>query len=703
MTPRDIPQSDQLVEFEDLSPEIARSVDETADCFEHQLYTQGRPQIESFLGSFNEPERSVLLRELLFLELETYLLRETVADHQMYLQRFPNHGLVVNEAFNATFPSNARAEPVIEGSLPNIPNYRILRQIGEGGMGTVYEAIHVSLATRVALKVMRKDLARNLEAEADFEREMRVIGTLSHPNVVAARDAGKSKGQLYLVMEYVEGLDLWGILRRLGPLPVADVCEVARRVALALEAAHQHSLVHRDIKPRNVLLGRVPSSREEVEVKVADFGLAALRGYTRQEGVLMSTKRVVGTLPFMAPEQFSEKDSDIRSDIYSLGCTCYCLLLGRPPFSRPRYRNREEIMKAHHDAPIPSLRVLRPDVSDELEAAIRKMLAKNPQDRFQGPAELAEILLPFANRHDLAALLNRAEASPSPAEAAQDFVPHVHSAAEKPVERATPLELSETDSFVSEYRSTVSQNGLSGTPEVFAPQSHKLPKPPKHKQQAASRRLSRGRLLLTLVAVLGMLIVALTVVFREPAPVDLLSSLDLQNTGVEGEWRYDDGTLISPDTPYARCPLECSIPAEYELVIEAERVSGGRLAIGLFWRGRQIPVVVDAAFAVVEVRVHVDLSVTIDSEDLSHDRARESSPAEDFGFHGGQPLSYTCIVSKKGILVAYENEIRFLLRSDQKPPPFDSEWETGDGSVLFLGTHNSVFRFRRIVLTPRSG
>jgi serine/threonine protein kinase len=691
MTPRDMPQSDQLVGFEDLSPEMARNIDETADCFEHQLYTQGRPQIESFLGGFHEPERSILLRELLLLELETYLSRGAFADHQAYLRRFPNHRLVVNEVFNAIFPSNAPAEPVIEGSWPNIPNYRILRQIGQGGMGTVYEAIHVSLATRVALKVMRKDLARNLEAEADFEREMRVIGTLAHPNVVAARDAGKSEGQRYLVMEYVEGLDLLGILQRLGPLPVCDVCEVTRRVAFALEGARQHNLVHRDIKPKNVLLGRVPSNAEEVEVKVADFGLAALRGYTLQEDVATSTKRVVGTFSFMAPEQFWEHESDIRSDIYSLGCTCYCLLLGRPPFSRPRYQNSDEIMKAHRDAPIPPVRVLRPDVSDELETAIQKMLAKKPQDRFQSPAELAESLLPFANRHDLPALLSRAEASPSPAEAAQDFVPHVHTAPKKPVERAAALELSETDSFVLEDRSTVSEGRFSGATEEACQQSHKPPKTPEHKQQAFSNRLSTGYLLLTLVAVLGVVVVALAVVFRKPAPIDLLSSLNLQSTGVEGDWTYDDRTLISPNVPYARCPLECSVPAQYELVIEAERVSGGRLVIGLFWRGRQIPVVVDAAFAVM------------DSEDLPHEQAHKSSTTEDFGFHGGQPLTYTCIVSRKGILVAYENEIRFLFRSDRGPLPLDTEWQTGDGTVLFLGTHNSVFRFRKIVLTPRRG
>ena len=122
----------------------------------------------SFLSGFVEPEQSILLRELLLLELETYLSRETIADRNVYLQRFPGHAHVVNAAFEIVFPGSTPTEPVIENARPQIPNYQILRPIGQGGMGTVYEAIHVNLASPVALKVMHRDLARNLEAEADF-------------------------------------------------------------------------------------------------------------------------------------------------------------------------------------------------------------------------------------------------------------------------------------------------------------------------------------------------------------------------------------------------------------------------------------------------------------------------------------------------------------------------------------------------------
>ena len=235
---------------------------------------------------------------------------------------------------------------------------------------------------------------------------MKVIGSLSHPNIVLARDAGRSDGQRYLVMEYIEGLDLLGILQRTGPLPLGDVCEIARRVALALDCAHQRKLVHRDIKPKNILLGRVSPNSEEVEVKVADFGLAVLRGYTSREDVSSpQRKRVAGTLAYMAPEQFWDQCSDIRSDIYSLGCTCYCLLLGKPPFSRPQYQTPEEIITAHRDVPVSSVQKLRPDVSDALDCAILKMLAKRPEDRFQTPKEVAELLIQFSAGHNLQSLL----------------------------------------------------------------------------------------------------------------------------------------------------------------------------------------------------------------------------------------------------------------------------------------------------------
>ncbi|GAG47604.1 unnamed protein product, partial [marine sediment metagenome] len=227
----------------------------------------------------------------------------------------------------------------------------------------VYKALQTKLRRTVALKVLPKNRLNDRRAVARFEREMAAVGQLDHPNIVRALHAGEHEGNSYLVMEYVAGLDLSELVRRLGPLPVADACELARQAAMGLQYAHENGLVHRDIKPSNLMLA------SDGQVKVLDLGLALLQQDQPAEEEVTGSGQAMGTADYIAPEQASDSHNvDIRADIYSLGCTLYKLLCGRAPFTDPKYRSTFEKMTAHVREPVPPIRQLRGEVSEELAA-----------------------------------------------------------------------------------------------------------------------------------------------------------------------------------------------------------------------------------------------------------------------------------------------------------------------------------------------
>ena len=295
--------------------------------------------------------------------------------------------------------------------------YQVLEELGHGGMGRVYKALQTKLDRVVALKVLPRGRLRDQQAIARFEREMKAIGRLDHPNIVQAYDAREIDGMPVLVMEFVDGLDLSELVHRVGPLPVAEACELVRQTALALQYAHEHGLVHRDIKPSNIMLAR------SGEVKLLDLGLA--RFYAEGAGILRSadlpagldneemtsTDQAMGTADYMAPEQVSDSRTvDIRADIYALGCTFYKLLSGRVPFSGPKYRSTLEKLNAQVREQPPFIRTLAPQVPEKLAAILDRLLAKDPDDRFAGPADVAEALAPWSKGAKLPRLLRRAEA-----------------------------------------------------------------------------------------------------------------------------------------------------------------------------------------------------------------------------------------------------------------------------------------------------
>lgn len=272
-----------------------------------------------------------------------------------------------------------------------------------GGMGTVYKAFHTKLKRVAALKMLPAERMQDEQAVARFEREMEAVGKLVHPNIVLAHDAGEYDGRHFLAMEYVEGIDLAGLLRRQSPLPIADACEIIRQAAMGLQHAHENGLVHRDIKPSNLML------TPDGTVKILDLGLALLPETGDAARELTGTGQAMGTLDYMAPEQGGDShDVDIRADIYSLGATLYKLLCGEAIYGGARYETPVQKWRALAMEEPPPIQARREDLGDELASVVRKMVAKNPDERYATPADVVAAITPFAAGGDLTKLLAEA-------------------------------------------------------------------------------------------------------------------------------------------------------------------------------------------------------------------------------------------------------------------------------------------------------
>ena len=276
-------------------------------------------------------------------------------------------------------PADGTPQPDLAGR--RLGDYQLLRRLGRGAMADVYLAEQISLRRQVAFKVLRSDLAGDGSYVQRFHHEAMAAASLVHANIVQIHEVGQAGGVHFIAQEYVAGQNLGELIRRSGPVDVKLAVAVMRQVAAALVKAAEQGIVHRDIKPENIMLARTG------EVKVADFGLARVLG---PEGVdLTQIGITMGTPLYMSPEQIEGQRLDPRSDIYSLGVTCYHMLSGRPPYTGD---TSLAVAVQHLNSPAARLETLRPDLPSGLARIVHKMLNKKPEDRYKGARELLQDL-----------------------------------------------------------------------------------------------------------------------------------------------------------------------------------------------------------------------------------------------------------------------------------------------------------------------
>ena len=280
----------------------------------------------------------------------------------------------------------------IPDELASHPRYEVTGFLGKGGMGSVFKATHRVMNRTVAIKAIRPSVLSDPTVAERFRREIRVTARISHPNVVAAFDAEQVGAFLVLAMEYVEGESLDRVVRK-GLPPIPAVAVWLAQAASGLGHAHELGIIHRDIKPQNLMV--TPAGR----LKILDFGLAVLgAGYVAPDDPenrsLTETDMIMGTPDYLSPEQVQgSREVDHRADLYSLGCTAYFLLIGRPPFSKGTVWSK---LRQHLDAEPTPVHEIRPEVPVELSEAVSKLLAKAPEHRFQRADVLAEEFSRFA-------------------------------------------------------------------------------------------------------------------------------------------------------------------------------------------------------------------------------------------------------------------------------------------------------------------
>lgn len=257
--------------------------------------------------------------------------------------------------------------------------YQIIKSIGEGGMANVYLAYDTILDRDVAVKVLRGDLSNDEKFVRRFQREALNASSLSHPNIVEVYDVGEDNGQYFIVMEYIEGKNLKDLLKKRGKLTTSEVVDIMSQIADGLSVAHDSYIIHRDIKPQNIMI------LENGLVKITDFGIAMAMNATQ----LTQTNSVMGSVHYLPPEQASGKGSTLKSDIYSMGILMYELLTGKLPY---RGDNAVEIALKHLKEPLPSIREELPDLPQSVENIILKSAAKNPKNRYNDAREMYEDL-----------------------------------------------------------------------------------------------------------------------------------------------------------------------------------------------------------------------------------------------------------------------------------------------------------------------
>jgi serine/threonine protein kinase len=300
-----------------------------------------------------------------------------------------------NPIYAETFPVGLTSQELayaLRGEM--LDHFHLQEMIGGGGMGIVFRARDTTLDRNVAVKVIASPRVQTEDLQRRYLIEAQSTARLDHPNIAGVHFIGHARGLPYIVFEYIDGVNLRQLVRQKGPLLLSEALSYTYQIAHALAHAWRRDVVHRDVKPSNILITR------EGQAKLVDMGLARLQqvdGSTADE--LTETGVTLGTFDYISPEQARDpRSADTRSDIYSLGCTLYFMLVGRPPFAEG---NMMQKLLQHQDVKPPELRALRGDIPDEISDLVSRMLAKVPADRFQTPFELVAELASIMGEHEI--------------------------------------------------------------------------------------------------------------------------------------------------------------------------------------------------------------------------------------------------------------------------------------------------------------
>ena len=452
-----------------------------------------------------------------------------------------------------------------------IGDYHVLDVIGSGGMGQVYKARHRIMKRLVAIKIMHTERASNPKLVQRFYREVEAVSRLTHPNIVTAYDAGETPGGLYLAMEYVDGVDLSVILQSVGSLSVNQAVNITLQVARGLAYAHQHKVIHRDVKPGNLLLAR------DGTVKILDMGLARFTEDEVSEISLTMVGPLMGTVEYMAPEHAANaRHADHRSDIYSLGCTMYRLLTGHLPYGG---ETAVEKVIAQREHPIPQLSKVIGEMPESLQGIFARMVAKTPEERYQSMDDCLADLLEIAGEAehcDISGLTNMASTTATTVfdEAPPDADTAIDDHIERPpvsLDAARPRQLPATESEPSLMKDPTASDA-----------STVLDTPAPKRNRGLKLLLAEIAIVIGIASGLGLR------TYFNPAPTppkatlpvqwtDLLRNIDIERDSVAGKWdRLPDGSVMAcvGRTDHARMASPQAFGPNYQVRMVFTRYEG---------------------------------------------------------------------------------------------------------------------------------
>jgi serine/threonine protein kinase len=571
----------------------------------------------------------------------------------------------------------------IPPELAQHPRYRIVRTLGAGGMGVVYEAEHRLMERRVALKVVSAKLVSNDVAIDRFRLEVKAAARLSHRNIVAAFDAEQAGDLHFLVMEFIEGTSLAELVGRRGRISVLHACNYVSQVAQGLQHAFENGTVHRDIKPHNLM--RTPKGT----IKILDFGLARFASHhpaASDETGLTGDDTILGTPDYMAPEQARDaRHADIRADIYSLGCTLYYLLSGRVPF--PKGTAIEKVV-AHCERDAESLQRLRTDVPNPVVDIVVRMMAKTPADRFQTPSEVVDALKPFSKPKEGweqplgAGLANSLPGQDTSSPNVRDQ--HI------PDQDVPDQDVAVVPTYVDVGATLPPLEVL----DPFAVAQQDLapprPKPVRRKFSFAQRRPETGWVLLAVVgAALFLLAIVASTRSWNSDWIDLLAE-DVPREPVIGTWGFDVEGAVGSDPTSATLAFSYEPPAEFDFEVTFTRHSGSDSIAVHFPAGSG-----DASFDIDGWFEHVAGIQNIDGETTK----RNATRVENQQLVNGQ--EYTALVRvRQGRVDAYLDGTRIAsYQGDGSRLAVPELWRM-PRSAFGVSVYNGRATFHRVRILP---